>query len=108
MNSNLPTLQELRSDQLVKAEQNKLNVLLNSEPPKDDPVGGPSAQSAPEMQNEMTSQAPSAAAISCSSSDKEVFQETAVPMHGFLTDSEKEVSDVNLISGLARAKEALN
>lgn len=35
MNSNLPTLQELRSDQLTKAEQNKLNVLLNSEPPKD-------------------------------------------------------------------------
>ncbi|HNB23025.1 MAG TPA: hypothetical protein PKZ32_11420, partial [Candidatus Melainabacteria bacterium] len=80
----------------------------NSEPPKDDPVGGPSAQAAPDSQSDTLSQATPAAVISCSSSDKELFQETAVPMHGFITDSEKEVSDANLISGLARAKEALN
>lgn len=35
MNRNLPTLQELRSDIELKADQNALNVLLNAEPPKD-------------------------------------------------------------------------
>ena len=35
MNSNLPTLQDLRSDIELKADQNALNVLLNAEPPKD-------------------------------------------------------------------------
>ena len=35
MNRNLPTLQDLRSDIELKADQNALNVLLNAEPPKD-------------------------------------------------------------------------
>ena len=35
MNKNLPTLQELRSDVDIKADQNQLNVILNAEPPKD-------------------------------------------------------------------------
>jgi len=35
MNRKLPTLQELRSDIELKADQNALNVLLNAEPPKD-------------------------------------------------------------------------
>ncbi len=35
MNLNLPTLQDLRSDIELKADQNALNVLLNAEPPKD-------------------------------------------------------------------------
>ena len=35
MNRNLPTLQDLRSDIELKADQNALNVLLNAEPPKE-------------------------------------------------------------------------
>jgi hypothetical protein len=35
MNRKLPTLQDLRSDIELKADQNALNVLLNAEPPKD-------------------------------------------------------------------------
>lgn len=31
----LPTLQELRSGDILKADQSKLNVILNSEPPKE-------------------------------------------------------------------------
>lgn len=35
MNRKLPTLQDLRSDIELKADQNALNVLLNAEPPKE-------------------------------------------------------------------------
>ncbi len=35
MNRNLPTLQDLRSNIELKADQNALNVLLNAEPPKE-------------------------------------------------------------------------
>lgn len=35
MDRKLPTLQDLRSDIELKADQNALNVLLNAEPPKD-------------------------------------------------------------------------
>jgi hypothetical protein len=97
----------------------------NKEPQKDDPVGGPSAESVPNTDGAQTAQdtksAPaegeltSLASQTTSSAPAEIIPcssdailETAVPMHGFITDTEKEVSDANLISGLNRAKDALN
>lgn len=76
------------------------------EPSKDDPVGGPSADSEQSVQGNLLSQeTPSPAdVIPCSAA----IPEATVPMHGFITESEKEVSDANLISGLARPKDNLN
>lgn len=76
------------------------------EPSKDDPVGGPSADSEKSVQGNLISQATptSADVIPCSAA----IPEATVPMHGFITESEKEVSDANLISGLARPKDNLN
>lgn len=34
--------------------------------------------------------------------------EAVVPMHGFITETEKEVADANLASGLVRAKQSIN
>lgn len=93
-----------------------------TEPQKDDhdPVGGPSAQTSPNQPGDLAAKdSQSASQGDCETSGARtinaLFQapnntilETAVPMHGFITDSEKEVSDANLISGLARAKDSLN
>ena len=75
----------------------------NTEPPKEDLPGGPSAETMPEPASENVSFRPEQSLDSV-----EPLTSTAAPMHGFITETGKEVADASLISEIQRAKNTVN